>query len=109
ARRFQLPASQLPCRGRDALFGYPATAQLVLYPARPEPGPAGMDDLLGKARLGQPPALLELVEKPLDFGGVFGVLRELAAEFAAGMVAPREDLERPGAQAFSHPPSSLPS
>ena len=102
ARRFLLAGLESGQRGRNRFLGYPFLAQIALDPPRPVTRTASMHQLLNHTVLGHPAAPLEIVEHALDFGRVLGVDGELARQLGPRMLPPREQLQRPRAQAFSH-------
>jgi len=99
ARRvdFAVLQARLRCRERgagDALF-----AQFVQNAGRPELTPAHAGQVLDEARLGQPAALLQIVEQGLQLAGFFGKRLQLRVQFLPGMIAPSQGFQRALAQA----------
>src|SRR5262245_29092482 len=98
-RRLQLALFQLGERRGNAVFRNPLVEQLALDAPRAEAGSPRVHHLLHHSVLGQPAAAFQVVEHALDCCGIGLVRRELAREFRARMLPPREKSQRPLPQA----------
>jgi len=95
ARRRELAVLEAGYRSRNRFLGNPLLAQVVLDAPRPIAFSESVHPLLHHALLGQPAAALKILEHALDLGRVFGVEGQLARELGTGVLAPREEPQRP--------------